>query len=246
MRYRLEIGQADIAAIHKLMDDFKSHPFVQARQAGNVAAPPPANTRERFWVTQFMCLLTTQNKSGAGSSVDKFLSEWPFPLAWDVCQSTQDVDTLIYDTLSKLRIRRWKISSSFAQQNFRVLNDGGWERLENWNRRLLAQRKQDPIPDHYRLEREAAQDLQFLLKGIGPKQSRNFWQDMGLTRYEIPLDSRIMRWFTRYMDFYVPANGLSDERFYCQVMDTVNELALAADILPCMLDAAVFASFERQ
>src|SRR3712207_8726784 len=33
------------------------------------------------------------------------------------------------------------------------------------------------------------------LKGFGPKQSRNLLQGLGLTRYEIPIDIRITRWF---------------------------------------------------
>jgi hypothetical protein len=32
------------------------------------------------------------------------------------------------------------------------------------------------------------------LAGIGPKQARNLWQGLGVTQYEIPLDSRISKW----------------------------------------------------
>ncbi|HNT26486.1 MAG TPA: hypothetical protein PKM21_19115 [Anaerolineales bacterium] len=244
MRYRLEIEPADIVAVHQLLEAYQLHPFVRGRHERNVVLPPAATTRDWFWASHLMCLLTTQNKSGAGSAVDTFLRQRPFPLTWEVCQSAQDVGGLIYDMLSELGIRRWKVSSGFVQQNFRRLQDGGWEALETWSQKLLAQRAQVPESSHYILERDASRAVQGLLKGIGPKQSRNFWQDIGLTRYEIPLDSRILRWLRGRMDFYIPASGLADERFYCQVMDVLRDLALAAGVLPCMLDAAVFASFE--
>ena len=32
------------------------------------------------------------------------------------------------------------------------------------------------------------------LAGFGPKQARSLWQCMGVTQYEIPLDSRIADW----------------------------------------------------
>jgi hypothetical protein len=31
-------------------------------------------------------------------------------------------------------------------------------------------------------------------KGVGPTQARNLLQSLGLTWYEIPLDSRVVRW----------------------------------------------------
>jgi hypothetical protein len=245
MRNFVEIEPADIDAVQKLLDENKSHPIIMERQQRNANGQPPEITRAALWASHIMCLLTTQNKSGVGSSIDHFLRKQPFPLSWEVCQSAKDVDKLIFDTLSGLHIRRWKFSSDFAQQNFRKLENEGWERVENWMQKLLVQRERSPESDHYQLEREAAQDLQGLLKGIGPKQSRNFWQYLGLTRYEIPLDSRVIRWLNSQIGFYIPVSGLSDERFYCQVLDAIRDLAARADILPCILDAAIFASYEK-
>ena len=245
MRYQLMIEPEDIEVVHHLLGELKAHPFVMARKERNVATPAPVLSRDDFWQVQIMCLVTTQNKSGAGSAVDNFLSSQPFPLSLEKCRAAQDINGLIENTFSKLRIRRWIVSSGFAQQNFSALKQGGWDILEKWQERLLVQRNNTPSPSHYTLERKAAQDVQKLFRGLGPKQSRNFWQDLGLTRYEIPLDSRIMRWLNKYIEFYTPSSGLADERFYCQIMDALRELALKARVLPCMLDAAIFASFEK-
>ena len=80
------------------------------------------------------------------------------------------------------------------------------------------------------------------LKGFGPKQSRNLWQDLGLTRYEIPLDSRVTDWVNvnEILPFKLTAGALADRAYYEFVMDAFQTLCRAAGVLPCVLDAAVF------
>ncbi len=246
MRYRLEIETKDITAVHQLLAKYCSHPVVQTRQVRNVDGPAHMPNREEFWAAHLMCLLTTQNKSGSESTIGKFLRLQPFPLAYEACRSDPDVDNLISKTLSKLGIRRWITISDFAQENFRRLEDDGWIRLDAWASQLVDQRAKLPENEHYLAEREISQCLQEVLRGIGPKQSRNFWQYLGLTRYEIPLDSRVMRWLNEQLSFYVPSGGLADEWFYCQVLDAMRELAARSGVLPCIMDAAIFASMERQ
>src|SRR3989337_1797076 len=111
MRYILEVEPADITSVHKIVENVKSHPFVQARLKRNLDMPFSENGREAFWATQIMCLVTTQNKSGAGSAVDRFLSSQPFPLSWQLCKEARKVDELIESIFSTLRIRRWKLSA---------------------------------------------------------------------------------------------------------------------------------------
>jgi thermostable 8-oxoguanine DNA glycosylase len=246
MRYQLVVEPSDIEIVCQQYQAVKEHPIVKARQARNVDSIPPQINKEELWRTLIMCLLTTQNKSGVGSTVDKFLKERSFPLSLELCITAKRLDEIITTILSSLRIRRWKISADFLQNDFRILEEGGWATLELWRDRLFGQRSNKAEPEHYLLEREAAQAVQKLLIGFGPKQSRNFWQDVGLFRYEIPIDSRILRWLNNHLNFYIPSGRLSDERYYSQVMDAVRELALKAGFLPCMLDASIFASYEKK
>jgi hypothetical protein len=82
--------------------------------------------------------------------------------------------------------------------------------------------------------------------GLGPKQSRNFLQCLGLTRYEIPIDSRITKWLN---DFGFPvalgAAALSDPDYYAFVNDGVRELCKAAGTYPCVFDAVVFSRVDK-
>jgi thermostable 8-oxoguanine DNA glycosylase len=97
------------------------------------------------------------------------------------------------------------------------------------------------------LELEAADFNDDQLKGFGPKQARNLLQWLGLTRYEIPLDSRIMKWL-RSGGFPVPltSRALGDKRFYAFVSDGIIQLCEECEVSPCILDAAVFASYDER
>ena len=83
------------------------------------------------------------------------------------------------------------------------------------------------------------------MKGFGPKQSRNLLQSLGLTKYETPLDSRVINWLN---DFGFPVkltgNALSDQNYYHFISDGIRELCSAADLYPCVLDAAMFAQMD--
>jgi thermostable 8-oxoguanine DNA glycosylase len=96
-------------------------------------------------------------------------------------------------------------------------------------------------------ELESADFIDDTLKGFGPKQSRNLLQELGLTRYEIPIDSRITRWLN---DFGFPvtlsADALSARNYYSFVSEGVRELCEACGIYPCLLDAAIFSSYDEE
>lgn len=98
-----------------------------------------------------------------------------------------------------------------------------------------------------RLEREVASFVSANFAGFGPKQSRNMLQWLGLTQHEIPLDSRVLKWLNKSgFPIRLSAQGLADEAYYCFVLDGIQELCGHAKVLPCIFDAAVFASFERK
>ena len=78
------------------------------------------------------------------------------------------------------------------------------------------------------------------MKGFGPKQSRNLWQWLGLTRYETPLDSRVVKWINRNLSIQVDKDNLIDDAYYDAVMDYIQDVCGRAGVLPCLWDAAAF------
>jgi hypothetical protein len=84
-------------------------------------------------------------------------------------------------------------------------------------------------------------------EGFGPKQARNVLQALGLTRYEIPIDSGITEWLNNKLrfPFEVSAASLGDKHYYRLVSDAICQLCESCGELPCVLDAAIFASRDR-
>jgi thermostable 8-oxoguanine DNA glycosylase len=243
MKWYAETERADIEVVQAIIVKQSSHILMADRDMRNVQQPPPSITEEDMWQSMIMCLITTQNPSGAGSAIESFLSKQPFPLSLNILRKLNGPGLYIKNELSKLRIRRWKISSGFAQVNFQKLEQGSWKQLISLRQVLMTPRSETATPEHHAMERKAAQEVQ-VFKGLGPKQSRNFWQYLGLTRYEIPLDSRVLRWLSKMLGFNIPSSCLSNERFYSDVMDNIRNLCLEAEVLPCIFDAAIFSLYE--
>ena len=107
---------------------------------------------------------------------------------------------------------------------------------------FLEQVRQDSCPE---TERQAVRFIDEHFQGFGPKQSRNLLQGLKLSRFEIPIDSRITKWLN---DFGFPvkltASALSDQNYFEFVSDGFQRLAEACGIPPCVLDAAIFSSFD--
>ncbi len=83
------------------------------------------------------------------------------------------------------------------------------------------------------------------MAGFGPKQSRNLLQGLGLSRYEIPLDSRIAKWLNKYgFPMMLSAAALGDRNYYGLISDGFQQLAQCCEIMPCVLDAAIFSSID--
>jgi thermostable 8-oxoguanine DNA glycosylase len=84
-----------------------------------------------------------------------------------------------------------------------------------------------------------------MFEGFGPKQARNFLQALGLTRYEIPIDSRVTDWLNRNgFPLELTAAALADRNYYLFILDAIQRLCEKAEIFPCLLDAAIFSAAD--
>ena len=112
-------------------------------------------------------------------------------------------------------------------------------------------RKREPRDSDYAVEREVATYLSegFASEGfhrVASKQARNILQILGLSRFEIPLDSRITKWLNANLElpYHVSGSGLSNPEYYHFILDIVQDSCSTADVLPCIFDAAVFSSYD--
>jgi thermostable 8-oxoguanine DNA glycosylase len=124
--------------------------------------------------------------------------------------------------------------------NLERMNDDLWNQTRHVLETVRIERTQ-------LTEKEAAEFIGREYKGFGPKQSRNLLQWLGLTRFEIPLDSRLIKWLNEFgFPVELSAKGLADRHYYNFVSEGVQALCEKSGVFPCILDAAVFSSFDRE
>jgi len=236
-----KISARDARRIEAFVRERRRHPFVQLRIKRNIRKERPPVNIDRFWHAMWVGLLTTQQKSGPGSSVRRFLRQKPFALTHRRCARTDSPEDLIRSTLTDFRgIRMADTIAERATENLCYLDEGGWKETLPQLRRLEGKHK-------LVTERRVAAHLASAFVGLGPKQSRNVLQFMGLTRHEIPLDSRMTKWLNVFgFPLNLSANALSDPSYYEFVSDGVQALCKRAGVYPCILDAAVFSSFDEE
>jgi hypothetical protein len=214
---------------------------VVARRRRNIERVYEPVDRAIFWEALVSALLTTQQRAGPRSPVTRFIRSQPFPLRLNVCLESHDCRHLVESTIETFGgIRRAPSIATEVASNLAWLEAGGWSDL------LPRLRELEKEPG-WQEEREAARALASRLSGIGPKQSRNVLQMLGLTRYETPLDSRVTKWLEDFgFPVRVSATALADEAYYEFAADGFRALCTEADVVPCLMDAAIFVSFDKE
>ncbi len=230
----------DALVIRKLMDAFANDGFVMERTRDNVMGPAPLWSQEQFWCTLMGCLLTTQQKSTTGMPVSRFLSTDPFPLSLSACRAHPVLD-FVRNTLTAFGGIRFTTKIAWqAKENLERLEKGDWAKVEKLFARLKSQRERDPQPSDKASERDAARFVDDAFLGFGPKQARNLWQWLRLTRYEIPLDSRVSKFVNDHLSLQMDVSKLGYADYYESCLDHIQGACAAAGVLPCVFDAAAF------
>ncbi len=239
MRLLWQIEDSDIRNFKSFYETQSRKSFVQNRIKRNVKKELPPFSKDIFWEAMISCLITTRQRSGPNSMVTKFISTEPFPLSFSQCKSSNNVQNTVERIITSFGgLRRANTIGKEVAFNFQWLENGGWEivcdMVDNINKNETIE-----------TERRSATIIIDKLKGFGPKQSRNLLQSLGLTKYEIPIDSRITKWLN---DFGFPlklsASALSDINYYNFISDGFQKLCEACEIYPCAMDAAIFSSFD--
>lgn len=246
MRIDWGIAPEDIKRVkdfyNAIKNDKEHGKYVQDRIKRNIERKKgPYISKQRVWYVLVGCLLTTQQRSGQQGTVSRFISQRPFPLAYKTCLSKRNnVEKYSRQTLSDFQGIRFtnKIPLQISKNLTLLEEEGLWADILTELKKLRQKTTRGK-------EREVADYINDNFHGFGPKQSRNFLQWLGLTRYEIPIDSRVVKWLK---DFGFPgalsANALSDKDYYHFVSDGIQELCRASDIYPCAFDAAIFISLD--
>jgi len=241
MKLVWQIDDSDIQKVKSFYETQKNNAFVLNRIERNVKKVLPQFSNDMFWEAMISCLITTQQRSGPDSSVTKFICTRPFPLNYSKCKAADNLQNTVEETITTFGcLRRGKSIGEEVAFNFQWLENGGWKVIHEIVEDTTRNQRSET-------ERKSSEIIIDNLKGFGPKQSRNLLQSLGLTKYEIPVDSRITKWLTAFgFPMKLSATALADKNYYNFVLDGFQRICEAADIFPCVMDAAIFSSFDGE
>lgn len=243
MHLKWDVRTDTLEKWRKFVDANIDNQFVIDRRKRNITRRSIDLSDGRIWHVLVGCQVTTQQRSGPKSKVSKFLSSKKSPaLDYERCVKSRNRVAFLESQLEKAELWRFKVIAKNLSITLRYFETDGMDELRE---RLETIRKNSSI----KKERKVADFLcgSKMYPGLGPKQSRNFIQWLGLSRYEIPIDSRITKVMKRMGCAFVPSgNALGDKTVYILVQDVLQEIATELGIYPCVLDACIFSSFDVQ
>lgn len=241
MKLLWQIEDTDIQKAKSFYETQKNNHFVLNRIERNIKKILPEFSKDLFWEAMISCLITTQQRSGPNSTVSRFICTKPFPLNYSKCKTSNDLQKTVEETITEFGgLRRANRIGEEVATNFEWLQNGGWEIIHKIVEDMSTNQRVDT-------ERKSAEIIIENLKGFGPKQSRNLLQSLGLTIFEIPIDSRITKWLTSFgFPIQLSATTLSDKYYYNFVLDGFIKICEACGIFPCAMDAAIFSSFDEE
>ncbi len=212
----------------------------RAKWATSQSAKVP--TREEFWKQLVLALLSSQQIWTPGSLIDRFSQTEPFALALASYRGMDEQQVIA--RLKGFRFARRVAAYLQADHEALFGTPNEWTKIESQLRELAAQVNSPADPAHRNREREVARYLAAMLRGVGPKQSRNILQELELVRYEIPIDSRVAEWLRTNLGWEIRTDQLGDGNIYEKWLDKIQIACAKAEVLPTIFDAAAY-DWER-
>ena len=245
-------SKEEINRTRGIIADQRDNPFVRTRREKNVKKAQITVTEQQFWNAHLAALLTSQQRSGPDSYVSQFLKNEIHTLGLDRCRDANNISRFVSEILEEHGgIRYYNNIGDACERNLKRLDSSGWAELWDELEKLIVLREREHKDADYATERQVSTFLSDRFAGgglhrVGSKQSRNMLQILGLTRFEIPLDSRITKWLNANFDlpYRVSGDGLGNPEYYHFIMDLVQDGCAKANVVPCIFDAAVFSSYD--
>ncbi len=245
MNPKWEIDSPSLARWRDFVGKNAKNRMVIERRQRNIKRSGIDLSKPNLWRVFVGCQVTTQQRSGPNTPVSKFLASGSPALDYGACKRSNSVQGLLVQELSNAGLRRAQTMSDNLASILNLLETGGeWKTLLQHLTTLernTTQMKELKVVQY--LQSQCLKQKKY--PGFGPKQARNFIQWVGLSRYEVPLDSRVLKKLGEFGCTFVPqAAALSDETVYRFVQEGVQKIAASLNIYPCILDACIFSSFD--
>ena len=152
----------------------------------------------------------------------------------------------IRQELQKNGLRRNEKIASYLLSIIQALENGEWKNLEEKLNYLKDHDTPKTEKETVNYILQAKNGKEKIYEGLGLKQSRNFLLWLGLTQYEIPIDSRCLKVLASCGAGFVPtASALQDPVTYAFLEEGIQLASKKLGIKPCIFDAYCFVSPEE-
>jgi thermostable 8-oxoguanine DNA glycosylase len=180
--------------------------------------------------TMMICLLSTETDSFPEKKVEQLFLKKPYLLKYDYLFKVRNIEYAIQEVFQTSGLTKYvnKVPKYFST-NFEFLEENGWD--------LEAEISSLAEEELTRLdERKLADHVDKSFKGFGSKEARSFLLELGITKYEIPIDYKLINWLEK-IDFPIKFSkiALQDILFYHFVSDGIQKMCEISEIYPCVL-----------
>jgi hypothetical protein len=224
--------------IRKVIIDNIDSKLAKERKSKNIEKKGIDLSKNNVWKILVGCEITSRQKSGENSPTDQLLKSGSKLFDFNYCKNNHN---FIIEELKKFNLRRY---NTIAEWLILIIKE--WE-LGEWD---ILQKKLTLLKKDHSKEDEK-QIIDYLrsgkYKGLGLKQSRNFLQWLGLSIYEIPIDSRVIKVLENCGCNFIPGpKALQDDATYEYLENGLQMISEELQILPCELDACFFHEFGKK
>jgi thermostable 8-oxoguanine DNA glycosylase len=189
--------------------------------------------------TMFICLLSSETDSYPESKIESMLRKKPYLLTYQYLFKVRDIEILFHEVFQTFGSTKYinKVPRYFST-NFEFLEDTDWD-LEL---KITSSLENELTKSD---ERKLADLVDRSFKGFGSKEARSFLLELGITRYEIPIDYKFSKWLENFgFPIEFSKTALQDVLFYHFVSDGIQKLCEISDIYPCVLYTSILSGSE--
>ena len=233
-----KLGDSDINRIRDFVKKYRN-PNVEKIINKNINHVDRVVDKDSLLRAMLICLMSSETDSYPESRINQIFSKKPFLLSCQYLFKVSNIEYAFKETFQTFGVTKYlKKVPKYFSANFDFLVETNWDLESEINRSLDHElTKYD--------ERELADRVDKSFKGFGSKEARSFLLALGVTRYEIPIDNKLLKWLKNF-DFPIKFSkiALQDILFYHFVSDGIQKLCEISEIYPCVLYASIISSSE--
>jgi thermostable 8-oxoguanine DNA glycosylase len=238
MELTWKLSDSDINRIRDFVKKYRN-PDVEKVIDKNIKHIDRVIDKDSLLRAMLICLMSSETNSYPESKIEQILNKKPFLLSCQYLFKVSNIEYAFQETFQTFGVTKYlKKVPRYFSTNFDFLVETNWDLESEINRSLEHElTKYD--------ERTLADRVDRSFKGFGSKEARSFLLALGVTKYEIPIDYKLLKWLNNF-DFPIKFSkiALQDILFYHFVSDGIQKLCEISEIYPCVLYASIVSSSD--